>query len=119
MVNNVIGVVNYVIAARPSLLNFVIADTCSRTAPGKANSASTEHEPPSLACSQPYVGKKGSLQQLPAEVTLLPEVIADLPVGLYAEQISRAGQQQRNIPQALTHTALISAALKIDRALRA
>ena len=26
MVNNVIGVVNYVIAARPSLLNFVIAD---------------------------------------------------------------------------------------------
>ncbi len=28
MVNNVIGVVNYVIAARPSLLNFVIADSC-------------------------------------------------------------------------------------------
>ena len=27
MVNNVIGVVNYVIAARPSLLNSVIADT--------------------------------------------------------------------------------------------
>jgi len=27
MVNNVIGVVNYVIAARPSLLNFMIADT--------------------------------------------------------------------------------------------
>jgi len=27
MVNNVIGVVNYVIAARPSLLNFVTADT--------------------------------------------------------------------------------------------
>jgi len=26
VVNNVIGVVNYVIAARPSLLNFVIAD---------------------------------------------------------------------------------------------
>jgi hypothetical protein len=26
MVNNVIGVVNYVIAARPSLLNIVIAD---------------------------------------------------------------------------------------------
>jgi hypothetical protein len=30
MVNNVIGVVNYVIAARPSLLNFMIADTKSR-----------------------------------------------------------------------------------------
>jgi hypothetical protein len=30
MVNNVIGVVNYVIAARPSLRNFVIADTISR-----------------------------------------------------------------------------------------
>ena len=28
MVNNVIGMVNYVIAARPSLLNFVIADIC-------------------------------------------------------------------------------------------
>ena len=27
MVNNVIGVVNYVIAAGPSLLNFMIADT--------------------------------------------------------------------------------------------
>jgi hypothetical protein len=26
VVNNVIGVLNYVIAARPSLLNFVIAD---------------------------------------------------------------------------------------------
>jgi len=26
MVNNVIGVVNYVIAARPSLRNFMIAD---------------------------------------------------------------------------------------------
>jgi hypothetical protein len=29
MVNNVIGVVNYVIAARPSLLNFMIADRVS------------------------------------------------------------------------------------------
>jgi hypothetical protein len=27
MVNNVIGVVNYVIATRPSLRNFMIADT--------------------------------------------------------------------------------------------
>jgi hypothetical protein len=27
MVNNVIGVVNYVIAARPPLLNFMIADS--------------------------------------------------------------------------------------------
>jgi len=26
MVSNVIGVINYVIAARPSLLNFMIAD---------------------------------------------------------------------------------------------
>ena len=31
MVNNVIGVVNYVIAARPSLLNFVIADNHVRS----------------------------------------------------------------------------------------
>jgi len=33
MVNNVIGVVNYVIAARPSLLNFVIADIMSMSMP--------------------------------------------------------------------------------------
>jgi len=38
MVNNVIGVVNYVIAARPSLLNFVIADSM---APRLAVSART------------------------------------------------------------------------------
>ena len=30
MVNNVIGVVNYVIAARPSLLNFMIADSLAK-----------------------------------------------------------------------------------------
>jgi GH15 family glucan-1,4-alpha-glucosidase len=39
--------------------------------------------------------------------------------GLYAEQISRAGQQQGNFPQALTHLALISAASNLDRALGA
>lgn len=37
-------------------------------------------------------------------------------VGLYAGQISRAGQQQGNFPQALTHLALISAAFNLDRA---
>jgi hypothetical protein len=31
MVNNVIGVVNYVIAARPALLNFMIADSLEGT----------------------------------------------------------------------------------------
>jgi hypothetical protein len=46
-------------------------------------------------------------------------VIAGLPVGLYAEQISRAGQQQRNFLPALTQPALISAALNLDRALGA
>jgi energy-converting hydrogenase Eha subunit B len=44
MVNNVIGVVNYVIAARPSLLNFVIADShCPSpraTIPGVASAIS-------------------------------------------------------------------------------
>ena len=35
MVNNVIGVVNYVIAARPSLLNFVIADIFPGCSPGR------------------------------------------------------------------------------------
>jgi GH15 family glucan-1,4-alpha-glucosidase len=37
--------------------------------------------------------------------------------GLYAEQISRAGQQQGNFPQALTHPALISASFNLGRAL--
>jgi GH15 family glucan-1,4-alpha-glucosidase len=38
-------------------------------------------------------------------------------LGLYAEQLSRTGQQQGNFPQALTHLALISAAFNLDRAL--
>src|SRR4051812_38169944 len=38
-------------------------------------------------------------------------------LGLYAEQISRAGEQQGNFPQAFTHLALISAAVNLDRAL--
>ena len=38
-------------------------------------------------------------------------------LGLYAEQISRTGEQQGNFPQALTHLTLISAAFNLDRAL--
>ncbi|OHV35316.1 MULTISPECIES: glycoside hydrolase family 15 protein [Pseudofrankia] len=38
-------------------------------------------------------------------------------VGLYAEQISRTGEQQGNFPQAFTHLSLISAAFNLDRAL--
>jgi GH15 family glucan-1,4-alpha-glucosidase len=38
-------------------------------------------------------------------------------LGLYAEQISLAGEQQGNFPQALTHLALVSAAFNLDRAL--
>jgi GH15 family glucan-1,4-alpha-glucosidase len=38
-------------------------------------------------------------------------------LGLYAEQISRTGEQQGNFPQALTPLALISAAFNLDRAL--
>ena len=38
-------------------------------------------------------------------------------LGLYAEEISRAGEQQGNFPQAFTHLALISAAFTLDRAL--
>jgi site-specific recombinase XerD len=39
MVNNVIGVVNYVIAARPPLLNFMIADSRTLELPGIAADA--------------------------------------------------------------------------------
>jgi len=42
MVNNVIGVVNYVIAARPSLLNFMIADSHA----GHKHSAGAEKDQP-------------------------------------------------------------------------
>ncbi|HWU09654.1 MAG TPA: glycoside hydrolase family 15 protein [Streptomyces sp.] len=38
-------------------------------------------------------------------------------LGLYAEQVGRAGEQQGNFPQAFTHLALISAAVNLDRAL--
>jgi GH15 family glucan-1,4-alpha-glucosidase len=38
-------------------------------------------------------------------------------LGLYAEEISSAGEQQGNFPQAFTHLALISAAFTLDRAL--
>ena len=36
-------------------------------------------------------------------------------LGLYAEQISRAGQQKENFAQALTHLALIRAEFNLDR----
>ncbi|MFF2315220.1 glycoside hydrolase family 15 protein [Arthrobacter sp. NPDC058097] len=38
-------------------------------------------------------------------------------LGLYAEQVSRTGEQQGNFPQAFTHLALISAAFNLDRTL--
>jgi len=42
MVNNVIGVVNYVIAARPSLLNFMIADNCVANRAREGSSSASE-----------------------------------------------------------------------------
>jgi hypothetical protein len=46
MVNNVIGVVNYVIAARPSLRNFMIADIPAHPARPGARGQLHQHPPP-------------------------------------------------------------------------
>jgi GH15 family glucan-1,4-alpha-glucosidase len=72
------------------------------------------------ACSFWYVGtlaRAGRLEE--ARLAFEKMLTHANHVGLYAEQISRAGQQQGNFPQALTHLALISAAFNLDRALSA
>jgi GH15 family glucan-1,4-alpha-glucosidase len=72
------------------------------------------------ACSFWYVGtlaRAGRLEE--ARLAFEKMLTHANHVGLHAEQISRAGQQQGNFPQALTHLALISAAFNLDRALSA
>jgi hypothetical protein len=46
MVNNVIAVVNYVIAAHPSLLNFMIADSSASIAKASPSSEDMRDRPP-------------------------------------------------------------------------
>jgi GH15 family glucan-1,4-alpha-glucosidase len=63
-------------------------------------------------CSFWYVRRLDEAQLIFEKVLTYPNHL-----GLYAEQISRTGEQQGNFPQAFTHLALISAAFNLDRAL--
>jgi hypothetical protein len=53
VVNNVIGVVNYVTAARPTRLNFVIADSQQRVGHHASHSADSRLEVATLAAARP------------------------------------------------------------------
>jgi hypothetical protein len=90
------------------------------TTRGPARTGCAARKAPSRACSFWYVEALARAGRLDEAGLAFEKMLTHANhVGLYAEQISRAGQQQGNFPQALTHLALISAAFNLDRALGA
>jgi GH15 family glucan-1,4-alpha-glucosidase len=77
------------------------------------------HEGTFSACTFWYVEALARAGQL-AEACLVFEKMLTYAnhLGLYAEQIGRTGEQLGNFPQALTHLALMSAAVNLDRQLQ-
>ena len=82
--------------------------------------AAQPHQPPGPLTSFQYVDALARAGRLDEARLALEKMLTHANhIGLYGEQISRAGQQHGNFPQALTHLALISAAFNLDRALGA
>ena len=93
MVNNVIGVINYVIAPRPSLLNFMIADTNSDDQkkhpvtwlPDAPGTAVPDLRPLGLQLSQPeveFMTRHGSLLPTPRAAKRLVNLYRLVRIGI-------------------------------------